>query len=220
MYASQEATIRTRLETIGWFKIGIGVWQDCILSPCLYNLYAKYIMENARMDESQARIKISRRNINNLRYADDTTLMAEKGRGTKEPLEEGEGGQWKTWLKTKHKITSDHGIQPHYFMANRRGKWKVVTDFLFLGSKITVIVTEAMNSEDDCFLAGKLWVTWTVCWKETVLCWTCPYSQGYGLPCGHIQLWELDHKEGRKTEKKKKNRMPINIYLYRNPRWH
>ena len=77
MYAGQEATIRTRRRTIGWFKIGIGVWQDCILSPCLYNLYAEYIMGNARMDESQARIKISKRNINSLRYADDTTLLAE-----------------------------------------------------------------------------------------------------------------------------------------------
>ena len=77
MYAGQEATFRTRCRTIGWFKIGIGVWQDCILSPCLYNLYAEYIMGNARMDESQARIKISKRNINSLRYADDTTLLAE-----------------------------------------------------------------------------------------------------------------------------------------------
>ena len=77
LYAGQEATIRTEHETINWFQIGKGVRQDCILSPCLFNLYAEYIMRNVGLEETQAGIKISRRNINNLRYADDTTLMAE-----------------------------------------------------------------------------------------------------------------------------------------------
>ena len=77
LYAGQEATVRTEHETTGWFQIGKGVCQGCILSPCLFNLYAEYIMRNAGLDEAQARIKISGRNINNLRYADDTTLMAE-----------------------------------------------------------------------------------------------------------------------------------------------
>ena len=76
LYAGQEATVRTRHETKDGFKIGTGLLQDCILSPCLFNLYAKYIMRNAGMDELQAGLKISRRNINSLRYADDTTLMA------------------------------------------------------------------------------------------------------------------------------------------------
>ena len=76
-YASQEATVRTGHGTTDWFKTGIGVYQGCILSPCLINLYSKYIMQNAGLDEAQARIKIVVRNINNLRYADDTTLMAE-----------------------------------------------------------------------------------------------------------------------------------------------
>ena len=73
----QEATGRTRYGTMDWFKIGKGVCRGCILSPCLFNLYAEYIMQNIQLDESQAGIKISKRNINNLRYADDTTLMAE-----------------------------------------------------------------------------------------------------------------------------------------------
>ena len=77
LYAGQEATVRTRHGTTDWFQIGKEVHQGCILSPCLFNSYAEYIMENARLDEAQAGIKIARRNINNLRYADDTTLMAE-----------------------------------------------------------------------------------------------------------------------------------------------
>ena len=77
LYAGKEATVRTRHGTIDWLQIGKGVCQGCILSPCLFNLYAKYIMQNARPDEAQAGIKIAGRNINNLRYADDTTLMAE-----------------------------------------------------------------------------------------------------------------------------------------------
>ena len=77
LYAGQEATVRTGHGTTDWFQIGKGVGQGCILSPCLFNWYAEYIMWNARLDEAQAGIKISRRNINNLRYTDDTTLMVE-----------------------------------------------------------------------------------------------------------------------------------------------
>ena len=77
LYAGQEATVRTGHETTDWFQIGKGVCQGCILSPCLFNFYAEYIMRNAGLDEAQAGIKIAGRNINNLRYADDTTLMAE-----------------------------------------------------------------------------------------------------------------------------------------------
>ena len=76
MYAGQETKVRTGHGTTDWFQIGKGVLQDCIFSPCLFNLYAEYIMRNARLDEAQGGIRIARRNINNLRYADDTTLMA------------------------------------------------------------------------------------------------------------------------------------------------
>ena len=75
--AGQEATVRTGHGTTDWFQIGEGVCQGCILSPCLFNLHAEYIMRNAGLDEAQAGVKIARRNINNLRYADDTTLRAE-----------------------------------------------------------------------------------------------------------------------------------------------
>ena len=77
LYAGQEATVRTRHGTTDWFQIGKGVCQACILSPCLFNLYTEYIMQNPRLYEAQAGIQIAGRNINNLRYADDTTLMAE-----------------------------------------------------------------------------------------------------------------------------------------------
>ena len=77
LYAGQEATVKTRHGTTDWFQIGKGVHQGCILSPCLFNLYAEYIKRNAGLDEAQAGIKIAGRNINNLRYADDTTPMAE-----------------------------------------------------------------------------------------------------------------------------------------------
>ena len=93
LYAGQEATVRTGHKT-DWFQIGKGVCQGCILSPCLFNLYAEYIMRNARLDEAQAGIKIARRNISNLRYADDTTLIAESEEEIKrkEPLDERERG--------------------------------------------------------------------------------------------------------------------------------
>ena len=77
LYAGQEATVRKGHETTDWFQIGKGVCQGCILSPCLFNFYAEYIMRNAGLDEAQARIKVARRNINNLRYADDITLLSE-----------------------------------------------------------------------------------------------------------------------------------------------
>ena len=83
LYAGQEATVRSGHETIDWFQIGKGVCQGCILSPCLFSLYAQYIMRNAALDEAQAGIKITRRNINNIRYADDTTLMAESKKDLK-----------------------------------------------------------------------------------------------------------------------------------------
>ena len=86
LYAGQEATVRTQYGTTDWFRIDKGVPQGCLLSPCLFNLYTEHIMRNARIDELQARIKIGGRNINKLRYADDTTLMAEIGEEIKRLL--------------------------------------------------------------------------------------------------------------------------------------
>ena len=124
LHASQEATIRTGHRTLDWFQIGKGVHQGCILSPCLFNLHAEYIMRNARLDQSQARIKSARRSINNLRYADDTTLMSK----TKEKL--------KSFLmrvkKDSEKVDLKLNIQKPNIMASgpiiswqiEGGKWK------------------------------------------------------------------------------------------------
>ena len=88
LYAGQEATVRTGHRTADWFQIGKGVCQGCIFSPCLFKLYAEYIMRNAGLEEAQAGIKIARRNISNLRYADDTTLMAQSEEELKSLLKE------------------------------------------------------------------------------------------------------------------------------------
>ena len=93
LYADQEATVRTGHGTTDWFKIGKGVRQGCILSPCLFSLYAEYIMRNAGLEEAQVGIKIARRSINHLRYADDITLMAESEEELKNPLDESERGE-------------------------------------------------------------------------------------------------------------------------------
>ena len=93
LYAGQKATVRTGRGTTDYFEIGKGVHQGCILSPCLFNFYAEYIMQNARLDEDQAGIKIAGRNINNHIYADDTTLSGRKQRGTKQPLDKGKRGE-------------------------------------------------------------------------------------------------------------------------------
>ena len=120
LYAGQEATVRTRHGTTDWFQIGKEVHQGCILSPCLFNLYAEYIMRNTGLEEAQAGIKISGRNINNLRYADDTTLMAESKEELKSLLMKVKE-QWKSWLKAQHSENKDHGIWSHHFMGNRWG---------------------------------------------------------------------------------------------------
>ena len=134
LYAGQEATVRTGHGTTDWFQIGKGVCQGCILSPCLFNFYAEYITRNAGLDEAQAGIKIARRNINNLRYADDTNLMAE----SEEELKS---------LLMKVKVESENvglklNIQKTKIMASGPiTSWEIdgetVSDFLFLGSKIT-----------------------------------------------------------------------------------
>ena len=93
MYPGQEETVKTRHGTTDWFQIRKGVHQGCILSPCVFNLYAEYIMRNAGLEEAQAGIKIARRNINNLRYADDTTLMAESEEELKILFDESERGE-------------------------------------------------------------------------------------------------------------------------------
>ena len=113
------STVRTGHGTTDWFQIGKGINQGCILSPCLFTLYAEYIMRNAGLEETQAGIKIARRNINNLRYADDTTLMAESEEELKSLLMKVKEKSEKVGLKLNHSENEDHGIRSHHFMANR-----------------------------------------------------------------------------------------------------
>ena len=133
LYADQEATIRIGQGTTDWLKIGKAVCEGCILSPCLFNLYAEYIMENAGLDEAQAGIKTARRNSNNLRYADDTTLMA----GGEEPLDESERREWKIWLQTQHKKMKIMASGPITSWQIDGKTMETMTDFIFLSSKIT-----------------------------------------------------------------------------------
>ena len=160
LYADQEATVRTGHETTDWFQIGKGVLQGCILSPCLFNFYAEYIMRNTGLEEAQARIKIGGRNINHFRYADDTTLMAEKWRGTKKPLDESERGESKCWLKAQHSENEDHGIWSHHFTGNRWGDNGNSVRLLFWGApKSLQMVITAVKLKDAYSLEEKLWPT-------------------------------------------------------------
>ena len=112
----QEATVRAGHGTTDWFQKGKGVCQRCILSPCLFNFYAEYIMKNAGLEEAQAGIKFAGRNINHLRYADDTTLMSESEELKTLLMKVKE---WKSWLKAQHSENEDHGIWSHHSMGNR-----------------------------------------------------------------------------------------------------
>ena len=135
LYAGQEATVRTGHGTTEWFRIGKGVCQDYILSPCLFNLYAEYIMRNSGLDEAQAGIKIAGKNINNLRYADDTTLMAESEEELKSLLikvkEEGENVSLKLNIQ-KTKIMASGPITSWQIDGETV---ETVGGFIFLGSK-------------------------------------------------------------------------------------
>ena len=134
LYAGQEATVRTGHGTTDWYQIGKGVHQGCILSPCLFNLYAEYIMRNAGLEEVQAEIKIAGRNISNLRYADDTTLMAESEEELKMKVKE-----------ESEKAGLNLSIQKTKIMASGPiTSWQIdgeimetVRDFIFLSPKIT-----------------------------------------------------------------------------------
>ena len=136
LYAGQEATVRTGHRTTDWFQIGKGVSQGCILSSCLFNLYAGYIIRNAGLEEAQAGIKIARRNINNLRYADDTALMAESEEELKSLLMK---------VKESEKVVLKLNIQKTKIIASGPiTSWQIdgetmetARDFIFLGSRIT-----------------------------------------------------------------------------------
>ena len=138
LHAGQEATVRTGHGTTDWFQIGKGDCQGCILSSCLFNFYAEYIMRNAGLKETQAGIKIACRNINNLRYADDTILMAESGEELKSLLKKVKEESKKVGLKLNIQKTKIMASGP---ITSWEIKWdtvKIVADFILGGSKITV----------------------------------------------------------------------------------
>ena len=147
LYAGQEATVRTKHGTTDWFQIGKGVHQGCILSPCLFNLYAEYITRNAGLEEAQAGIKIAGRNINNLRYADDTTLTAESEE-LKTLLMKLKEESEKVGLKLNIQKTK---IMAHHFMGNR---WGNSGRLYFGGSKITAD-GECSHESKRHFLLGR-----------------------------------------------------------------
>ena len=155
LYAGQEAIGRTGHETTDCFQFRKGVHQGCILSPCLFNLYAQYIMQNARLVEAQAGIEIARRNINNLWYADDTTLMAESEEESKSLLMKVKEESEKKWLKTQHSKYKDYGIWSHHFMANG---WGNSDRLYFLGFQ-NHCRWWLQSWKDACFLKEKLWPT-------------------------------------------------------------
>ena len=137
LYTGQEATVRTGHETTDWFQIGKGVRQSCILSPCLFNLYAEYIMRNAGLEEAQAGIKIARVNINNLRHADDTTLLAESEEEIKSLLMKVKDESEKVGLKLNIQKTKIMASDPITSWQIDGETVDTVTDFIFLGSKNT-----------------------------------------------------------------------------------
>ena len=157
LYAGQEATVRTGHGTTDWFQIGKGVHQGCILSPCLFNFYAEYIMRNSGLEETQAGIKIAGRNINTLRYADDTTLMAESEEELKSLLMKVKEESGKVGLKLniqKMKIIASGPITSWEMVGETV---ETVSNFLFWGApKSLQIVTAAMKLKDAYSLEGKL----------------------------------------------------------------
>ena len=154
LYACQEATVRNGQETTDWFQIGKGIRQGCILSSCLFKLYAEYIMRNAGLEESQAGIKIAGRNINNLRYADDTTLMAESEEELQSLLMKVKEESEKVGLKLniqKGKIMASSPITSWQIVG---GTVETVSGFIFLGSKITA-GGDCSHEIKRCLLLGR-----------------------------------------------------------------
>ena len=189
LYAGQEATVRTGHGTIDWFQIGKGVRQGCVLSPCLFNLYAEYIMRNARLDVAQAGSKIAGRNINNLRYADDTTLMAENKEELQSLLMKMKDESEKAGLKLSIQKTKIMASSPITSWQIDGETMETVTDFIFLGSKIT--------ADGDCsheikrhLLLGRKAMTNLDSILKSRHYFTNKglFSQGYGFSSSHVWM--------------------------------
>ena len=169
LYVAQESTFRTGHGTMDWFQIRKGVHQGCMLSPCLFNLYAESNMWNAWLDEAQAGIKIARRNINNLRYADDTNLMAESEEVLKSLLMKVKEESEKVGLKLNIQKTKIMASSPITSWEIDGETVETVSDFIFLGSKIT--------ADGDCSQNHCRW--WLQPWNQKTL---TPWKKGYDQP--------------------------------------
>ena len=189
LYASQKATVRTGHGTTDWFQIGKGVRQGCILSPCLFNLCAEYIMRNAGLEETQAGIKIAGRNINNLRYADDTTLMAESEE-LKSLLMKVKEESEKVGLKLNIQKTKIMASSPITSWQIDGEAVETVTDFIFLGSKITADA-DCSHEIKRCLLLGRKAMTNldSILKKQRhYFANKGPSSQNYGFSSRHVWM--------------------------------
>ena len=155
LYAGQEATVRIGHGTTDWFQIGKGVRQGCILSHCLFNLHAEYIIRNAGLDETQAGIKTVRRNINHFRYADDTTLMAESEEELKSLLMKVKEDSEKAGLKLNIQKTEIMASGPITSWQIDGETVETVIDFIFLGSKITAVGDRSHEIKRQLLLGRK-----------------------------------------------------------------
>ena len=156
MQVKKHLLLETTHRTVDWFQIGKGVRQGCILSPCLFNLHKEYIMRNAGLEEAQAGIKIAGRNINNLRYADDTTLMAESKEELKTLLMKVKEESEKAGLNLDIQKTNIMTSGPITSWQIDGETMEIVKDFNCLGSKSLQMVTAAMKLKDACSLEEKL----------------------------------------------------------------
>ena len=160
LYAGQEATVRTRHGTTDWFQIGKGVRRGCILSLCLFSLYAEYIMRNDRLDEAQAGIKIAQRNINNLRYADDPTPMTESEEELKRLLMKVKEESEKVGLKLNIQKTKFIASGPITSWQIGGETMETVTDFIILGCKITAHADSSHEIKRYLLLGRKAMIVW------------------------------------------------------------
>ena len=191
LYVGQEATVRTGHGTMDWFQIRKGVHQGCILSPCLFNIYAEYIMRNAGLEEAQVGIKMARRNINNLRYADDSTFMAETEEELKSLLMKAKEESKNVGSKLKIQKTKIMASSPITSWVQIDGETvETVADFIFLGSKITADVDCSHEIKRRLLLGRKVMTYLDDILKSRDI--TLPTKvhlvKAYGFSSGHIWM--------------------------------
>ena len=186
LYAGQEATVRTGHGTTDWFQIGKEVHQGCILSSCLFNFYAEYIIRNTGLEEAQAGIKTAGRNTNNLRYADDTTLMAESEEELKSLLMKVKEESQKVGLKLNIQKTKIMASSP---ITSWQIDGETVADFIFWGSKITAD-GDSSHEIKRCLLLGRKVMTNldSILKSRHYFANKGPSSQGYGFSSSHVWM--------------------------------